>query len=354
MKKGILLRIFIVFLMLSCLTLNAKEKAVFILMQTDKGDMYFKLTADKTPLTVENFLKYVDSGFYKGTIFHRVIDNFMVQGGGYDINEQEKQNLPPVKNEAANGIKNNFGTIAMARTSAPHSATSQFFINVKDNDFLNHPGQDGYGYCAFGELVAGLETLNALKSVAVRRGRLGQHVPVKQLVILDVRRVEANDEGMLAMKERDDEKKKEIEEERERLRKERENIKEKMTALASAANGGKELEGMKSTASGIKYVALKEGSGESAEKADTVRLHYSGRLGNGKEFDSSFANGNPVEFPLNRVIPGFSESIRLMREGGHCIFYIPHALAYGSKGAGAAIPPNTDLVFEIKLIKIIK
>lgn len=133
----------------------------------DWGKLVLELEAEKTPRTTENFLQYVDNGFLDDTIFHRVIPHFMIQGGGYTAPDAIKKKglLKPVENEAATGLKNLRGTIAMARTNDPHSATSQFFINVADNDMLDHPGSDGWGYCAFGRVVEGMEVVDRIRSV---------------------------------------------------------------------------------------------------------------------------------------------------------------------------------------------
>lgn len=133
----------------------------------DWGKMVLELDEERTPQTTKNFLRYVKDGFYDGTIFHRVLPTFMVQGGGYtaDFEVKEKGLHDPVENEAAQGQSNVQGTIAMARTNEPHSATAQFFINAKDNAFLDHPGQDGWGYCAFGRVVEGLELMERIKNV---------------------------------------------------------------------------------------------------------------------------------------------------------------------------------------------
>lgn len=133
----------------------------------DWGTIVLELDAQRTPRTVENFLSYVDAAFFDGTIFHRVIPNFMIQGGGYTAPNQAKTKglRQPVENEAADGLKNVRGTIAMARTSDPHSATSQFFINVADNNMLDHPGGDGWGYCGFGQVVEGMDVVDRIKAV---------------------------------------------------------------------------------------------------------------------------------------------------------------------------------------------
>lgn len=134
---------------------------------TSMGDFTVELEDDKAPDTVANFIQYVDDEFYTGTIFHRVIDGFMVQGGGLDSEMNNKPTRAPIKNEADNGLSNTHATVAMARTNDPHSATAQFFINVKDNHFLDHksPSADGWGYCVFGRVVAGMDIVNAIKVV---------------------------------------------------------------------------------------------------------------------------------------------------------------------------------------------
>lgn len=162
----------------------AAEKSQ-VIMETTKGDVVIELNAEKAPITTANFVAYVESGFYDNTIFHRVIRDFMIQGGGLTIDMQKKSNRPPIKNEADNGLKNNTGTIAMARTADPHSATSQFFINVKDNTFLNHRSKtaNGWGYCVFGRVIKGMEVVRAIENVptGLKAGR--RDVPVEPVVI---------------------------------------------------------------------------------------------------------------------------------------------------------------------------
>ena len=150
-----------------------------VLIKTSMGDITVELNADKAPVSVENFLKYVKKGQYNGTVFHRVINGFMIQGGGYDQNMREKPTDAPIKNEAQNGLKNEVYTIAMARTMSPHSATAQFFINVANNRFLDFPGQDGWGYAVFGRVIAGADVVDKIKQV--RTG--GGDVPVTPVVI---------------------------------------------------------------------------------------------------------------------------------------------------------------------------
>ena len=152
-------------------------------VKTSLGSFRVELYPAKAPKSVENFLQYVKSGHYNGTVFHRVIPGFMVQGGGMTPDMNQKPTRPPIPIESKNGLKNEVGTLAMARTSDPNSATAQFFINVNDNGFLNYPGQDGYGYTVFGKVVSGMEVIN--KIVAVPTGSRGMHqnVPVKPVVI---------------------------------------------------------------------------------------------------------------------------------------------------------------------------
>ena len=172
-----------------------KEAAVknpVVLMKTSLGEITIELWADKAPETVKNFLSYVDDKFYDGTIFHRVIANFMIQGGGFTPAMKQKPTKPPVKNEATAELDNKRGTIAMARTNDPHSATAQFFINVKDNDFLNHKEKSvrGWGYCAFGKVTAGMDVVDKIKEVATKSVGGFDDVPVTAVVIVSVTRVE--------------------------------------------------------------------------------------------------------------------------------------------------------------------
>jgi peptidyl-prolyl cis-trans isomerase B (cyclophilin B) len=154
-------------------------------LHTNFGVIGLELDAERAPQTVKNFLGYVESGFYTNTVFHRVIDGFMIQGGGFEPGMRQKRAEAPIKNEAENGLKNDRYTVAMARTNDPHSASSQFFINVKDNTFLNHsePSAEGWGYCVFGKVVEGLDVVDKIKSV--RTGKRGLHgdVPVEDVII---------------------------------------------------------------------------------------------------------------------------------------------------------------------------
>jgi peptidyl-prolyl cis-trans isomerase A (cyclophilin A)/peptidyl-prolyl cis-trans isomerase B (cyclophilin B) len=164
----------------------AKPQVAFT---TSLGSFTVELNPEAAPKTVANFLGYVKSGQYKGTVFHRVIASFMIQGGGMTADGREKSTLAPIQNEAkeaaAKGLKNGRGSIAMARTSAPHSATAQFFVNVRDNGFLDYPGQDGWGYCVFGQVVKGMDTVDKIKDTKTGPG----DVPVTPVVITDAKLV---------------------------------------------------------------------------------------------------------------------------------------------------------------------
>ncbi len=154
-----------------------------VILETNMGNIHINLFTDKTPITSKNFTDYIQQDFYNGTIFHRVIDDFMIQCGGFDENMQQKLTNANIENEAKNGLQNKAYTVAMARTNAPHSASSQFFINVADNHFLDYPGQDGWGYCVFGEVIEGQNVVDKIKKVAT--GSLAGHsdVPQDQITI---------------------------------------------------------------------------------------------------------------------------------------------------------------------------
>jgi peptidyl-prolyl cis-trans isomerase B (cyclophilin B) len=154
-----------------------------VLLTTNHGNIKLDLYADKAPKSVENFLAYVNAGHYNGTIFHRVIDGFMVQGGGFEPGMKQKPTNATVENEAKNGLKNEPYTVAMARTSDPHSASAQFFINVKNNAFLDYPGQDGWGYCVFGKVIEGQDVVDKIRAVKTTRSGMFADVPADDVVI---------------------------------------------------------------------------------------------------------------------------------------------------------------------------
>lgn len=185
MKRFILITIFL----LSGAGLFAAQNPV-VVMKTSMGIVEIELYADKAPVTVANFLSYIDKGFYNGTIFHRVIGNFMIQGGGFTTGMQQKPTSSPIKNEADNRLSNSRGTVAMARTQDVHSATSQFFINVVDNGFLDYksstPG--GYGYCVFGRVIKGMDVVDKIRVVPTGNSGFYQDVPKTNVVIQSIQR----------------------------------------------------------------------------------------------------------------------------------------------------------------------
>ncbi|MBB6066880.1 peptidylprolyl isomerase [Methanococcus maripaludis] len=164
-------------------TSNETGEVVYATIQTNYGNMTFELYPDKAPITVENFKKYAESGFYEGTIFHRVISDFMIQGGGFTANGTKKETIDPIKNEAKNGLSNKRGTIAMARTNIVDSATSQFFINTVDNSYLDYQNDQNYGYAVFGEMTDGFDVLDKIENVATANNGQYQNWPVEDVII---------------------------------------------------------------------------------------------------------------------------------------------------------------------------
>ncbi len=170
---------------------GAGEENPVVLMETSLGNIKIELDQAKAPISVRNFLSYVDEKFYDGTIYHRVISNFMIQGGGFTAEMQQKRTKPPIKNEAGNGLKNMRGTLAMARTNIVDSATAQFFINVVDNDFLNHQNTtpQGFGYAVFGKVIEGMDVVDKIKAVKTGSKMGFSDVPAEAVVIKSVKRV---------------------------------------------------------------------------------------------------------------------------------------------------------------------
>ena len=178
-----ILKLFFIFL-LSFLSINVfAEKNVQFVINTSKGNIVIETYPEKAPITVKNFESYVNKGFYNATIFHRVIDDFMIQGGGFTKDMSQKQTDAPIKNEADNGLKNEKYSVAMARTQDPDSASSQFFINVNDNNFLDFPGQDGSGYCVFGKVIEGQDVVDKIAKVSTGSANGHQDVPNENVII---------------------------------------------------------------------------------------------------------------------------------------------------------------------------
>jgi len=315
-----------------------------IKLDTSLGAITIELDGEKAPISTLNFVRYATEGFYNGTIFHRVIPTFMIQGGGYTPDMEEKKNglHASIKNEWTNGLKNNRGTIAMARTSAPDSATAQFFINVVDNGMLDQP-RGGAAYAVFGKVVEGMDAVDKIKDTkTVNHPKYpsgGQPVvPETAVVIKSATLVGEFDKAKIEAM-----------------------VKESEEAAAKAQGAEKQgvmkkindaKEKGKASPSGLKQFVVKEGTGPSPKATDKVQVHYTGWLEDGTKFDSSVDRGQPAEFPLNGVIKGWTEGVATMKVGGKSLFWIPSDLAYGAGGHPPVIPPASPLVFEIELLAI--
>ena len=290
-------------------------------IETTLGVIVVELYPASAPKTVENFLQYVKDGFYDGTIFHRVIKSFMVQGGGFTKDMQEKPTRAPIANEADNGLKNDIGTLAIARTNDPNSATAQFFINAKNNDFLNFRSKDeqGYGYCVFGKVISGLNVVSAIENVATGNQGGFQDVPQTPVIMTKVSVVESG-----------------------------------ASAKAAPAKAAVKTSDTVTTASGLKYIVTQKGpvGGAKPAKGTNIKVHYTGRLTDGKVFDSSVTRGQPFEFAVGTgsVIAGWDEALLDMTKGEKRTLIIPPKLGYGDRGAAGVIPPNATLIFDVELL----
>ncbi|MFO0837860.1 MAG: peptidylprolyl isomerase [Phycisphaerae bacterium] len=327
---------------------SGKPKATIEVTQGDQplGRIVVELDAEMAPITVQNFIQYAQAKFYDGTIFHRVMPTFMIQGGGHLPNLDEKKDglRPEIKNEWKNGLKNVRGAIAMARKDAADSASAQFFINVVDNARLDMPISGGAAYCVFGKVVEGMDVVDKIKDTkCVTNPKYPSPQPVvpentvliKSLTISDAPSAAQCEEWTKTWDAR--------------LKAAAE--KQLTDVLAKIEkDAGKKPE---KTTSGIYYVVLKEGSGESPTPTDTVEVHYTGWLLDGTKFDSSVDSGKPAKFRLTQVIKGWVEGVGMMKPGEKRKFLIPPELAYGAAGR-PGIPPNAWLHFDIELISVAK
>ena len=184
----------IAFALLASSALSALAANPMVELKTSQGDIVVEVFADKAPKSADNFIQYVKDGFYNGTVFHRVIDGFMVQGGGFDADMKQKSTRAPIENEARNGLRNDVGTLAMARTADPHSASSQFFINLVANTALDYPSRDGWGYAVFGKVVKGLEVVETIAKQPTANRGFHQNVPVEAVIVNSARVLEASAE----------------------------------------------------------------------------------------------------------------------------------------------------------------
>jgi len=341
--------------------MNQKDKPkiadrVYVKMETTLGDVVLELNREKAPITVENFLAYADEGFYDGTIFHRVIPTFVIQGGGFDKDMKQKPTRAGIQNEWQNGLKNSRGTISMARQgNRPDSANSQFFINVKDNPTLNIP-RDGAGYAVFGKVIQGMDVVDKIKDVPTARKGGHADVPVDPVIVNRVTRVEADDlkdvivaaqaEEAQAAAKQADERAKQQEEEAQSF------ASDWNRGLEFIKNRGVDITKGRVSQSGLWHMDLVEGSGPSPAPTDQSKVHYTGWLVDGTKFDSSHDHAGPATFRLDSVIKGWTEGVGGMKVGGKRYLLIPPELGYGDRGAPPKIPPKAILVFEVELLAI--
>lgn len=322
---------------------SASSGMVYVRMETTLGGFVLELNHDKAPVTVDNFMAYVDEKFYDGLVFHRIIKDFMIQGGGMTPDGTRKETKDPIKNEADNGLKNDYGTIAMARTANPHSATSQFFINVVNNGNLNYTDQRrGWGYCVFGKVIDGLDAIEKIRNVPVQ----APSVPETPVIINKAVRVDPAELKDVIKAARD----KAAEAEK---AKQAAMVKAIEQAVSFIAGRKVDTSGGKFTDSGLWVLHVKEGTGQTPTLTDSVKAHYRGWLTDGSEFDASYARGAPSRFKVSGVIKGWTEALGMMKVGGKSYLIIPPELGYGARGS-AKIPANSTLIFEIELMEIVK
>lgn len=361
-----------------------EQDVVFVSFDMSNGEVVLELYHDLAPVTVDNFLAYVDTGFFDGTIIHRVVPDFVIQGGGYDTSFAPKATQPAIKNEWRNGLTNDRATISMARTNAPDSATSQFFINLKDNANLDLPRRgmsedpvNGAAYAVFGRVVEGMDVVDQIAAVETRPEQRigGMPTPVTPVLIKEAFRITGDRRAKLleehtssrdavferAQAKRDSIQKK-IDEASEADKRraaraqgsKRSDDEQRADAFKTLEKKGYDIDPDKGTFldSGVWIFDLAEGPGDSPELTDTVTIHYTGWFIDGDKFDSSFDSpgGNPLSLQLNRFVPGFAAGVDSMNIGGKRLIVIPGSQAYGDRGRPPLIPGNAMLIFEVELL----
>lgn len=358
---------------------EAAAKTVHVVLSTNFGDIVLELDAEKAPVSVANFLNYVDKGFYNTTLFHRVMPNFMIQGGGYGAGLIEKSGTDAaIKNEWQNGLKNVRGAIAMARTRLPDSATAQFFINTVDNPRLDATDEatkqslGGAGYAVFGKVIGGMGVVDAIKGVPTKNEpSIGfQPTPIEPVVIEKVSRVASDkvseavaqaeasvEKGNAELKRRNDAKKAIEDAARQRVADAAKALGTPDEQFTKAmdwlkAKGVDVSAGTKSP-SGVWSLETKAGDGAIPVPTDTIKAHYSGWLANGSKFQSSLDTGEPLVYPLNQLVPGWVEGFGSMKAGSKRWLVIPASMAYGEQGWPPVIPGNATLIFEVELLEVV-
>ena len=322
-------------------------------METTVGDIVLELNGELAPITTMNFIWYAEDGFYNGTIFHRVMKELLIQGGGYlhDLEKKTEGLRPGIPNEWNSGLKNEQWSISMSRLgSRPNSATSQFFINLVDNLTADQPRPDGAAHAVFGKVVHGFKTVARIRDVKTttndKYGGSAPTIPAEPVIIKSVKVIREFDRKKLEGIAR---------QHIGRLEAERRVIVTENARVTSDLVKKIEKEAnakMVTTFSGLQYVDLKVGTGRRPKREDTVTVHYTGWLADGTVFQDSRDDPEPRTFPVTRAVSGWIEALQTMNIGGRRKLIVPSHLGYGPIGRPGLIPPNAVLVYELELLKV--